>query len=616
MADISFEIYSLQKGTWSLIESMESGQRGAAIERAKALMADANVEAVGAVRDSFDSATGESQERLIYGDAKKDGVPPLNGMPVRPRPPEEEKKKGRSDPGDADEDDQPKRAPARPAPPVSTVTPVTLFFKVVMLLALCGGLAWGMWFVVEAAGGAPSLAGIIGSQALATKVFAISFVIFLALFGPSSISRADFAAAFAADPGYREDPEAASMKKELKSKHKAKKKKETAQAPEEADLMPDQTPTLAQAAETASEAGKEEKEKGKESEEEDNEAGRRMAEARADMLKFFELSVTYLNAHQESSGLKLDTLTTFGCLLFFAGGGEALSRARGINTRYLAGLIEPCVLALGRSSEWGAKFAKRYEEYLLEPGYADMFGAGNDAMASFLGDLDSGAEDEAAAAAPKVPVSPASDDHEDDGDQGDIGIFLVHALESWAKPGARRKGDGMLAVLFTDIVGSTSFTQEHGDEASQRLVNVHNNIVRNAIKNRGGREVKHTGDGILASYPQSGMAVESAAAMLRDAEKHNAASPPELQLHLRIGINAGQPIQEDGDIFGTTVQLAARLCDAAGTDQILVTNVVREMSQGRAVKFRSAGERDMKGVSEPVPVIEAIWRKEEEEEKG
>ncbi|MDP7605131.1 MAG: adenylate/guanylate cyclase domain-containing protein, partial [Alphaproteobacteria bacterium] len=543
---------------------------------------------------------------------KKDSVPPLNGMPVRRRPADEKKKEQRSEP--EDEDEQPKRAPARPSAPANTMTPITLFYKSLMLLALCGGLAWGMWFVVEAAGGAPSLAGIIGSQALATKVFAISFVIFLALFGPSSISRADFAAAFAADPAYREDPEAASMKKELKSKHKAKKRKK-AQAAEEADLMPDQTPTLAQAAETASEAGKEEKEKSQESESEDNAAARSMAEARADMLKFFEFSVTYLNAHQESSGLKLDTLTTFGCLLFFAGGGEALSRARGINTRYLAVLIEPCVLALGRSSEWGAKFAKRYEEYLLEPGYADMFGAGNDAMVSFLGDLDSGAEDEETAAAPKVPVSPSSDDYEDDDDQGDIGIFLVHALESWAKPGARRKGDGMLAVLFTDIVGSTSFTQEHGDEASQRLLNVHNAIVRNAIKNRGGREVKHTGDGILASYPQSGMAVESAAAMLRDADKHNAASPPELQLHLRIGINAGQPIQEDGDIFGTTVQLAARLCDAAGTDQILVTNVVREMSQGRAVKFRSAGERDMKGVSEPVPVIEAIWRKEEEEEK-
>jgi hypothetical protein len=92
LAEISFEIYSLKKGTWSLIESLESGQRGAAIERAKALMADANVEAVGAVSDSFDSATGESQERLIYGDAKKDGVPPLNGMPVRRRPADEKKR--------------------------------------------------------------------------------------------------------------------------------------------------------------------------------------------------------------------------------------------------------------------------------------------------------------------------------------------------------------------------------------------------------------------------------------------------------------------------------------------------------------------------------------------
>ncbi len=613
MAETSFDIYSLKKGTWSLIESMEKGQRAAAIERAKALMADANVEAVGTVRDSYDPNTGESQESLIYGNAKKDGVPPLNGMAVRRRSDDEDKpraKKKADENGDLDE--APKKTSKVPPPAaISTATPLTLVYKFVMLLTLCGGLAWGMWFVIEAAGGAPSLAGIIGSQALATKVFTISFVIFLLLFGPSTISRADFAAAFAAEPAEREDPEASRMKKELKAKHKAKKDKEKAKARDEAALEPDQAPTLAEAAESASEAGKEETEKGKESESEDDEAGQRMAEARADMLKFFELCITHLNAHQESSGIKLDTLTTFGCLLYFAGAGEALSRARGINSRYLSTLIEPCVLALGRSAEWGAKFAQRYEEYLLEPGYADMFGAGSDAMVSFLGDLGGGAEDDAEAAAPKAPVSPASDDYVDEGDEGDIGIFLVHALDSWAKPGSRKKDDGLLAVLFTDIVGSTSFTQEHGDEASQRLVNVHNAIVRNAIKNRGGREVKHTGDGILASYPQAGMAVESAAAMLRDAKKHNS-SNPDLKLHLRIGINAGQPIQEDGDIFGTTVQLAARLCDAAGTDQILVTNVVREMSQGRAVKFRSAGEREMKGVSEPVPVIEAIWRKEKE----
>ena len=508
MAEVNFEIYSLKKGTWSLNARLESGKRGAAIEQAKALMADANVEAVGVVRDSLDSNTGQSQESLTYGDAKKDGVPPLNGMPVRRRPASAGKDKRQ--PRAAADDDMPRAIPARPAAPAGTATPLT----------------------------------------------------------------------------------------------------------------------LAQAAEAASEAGKEEKEKGKKSEEEDNEAARRMAEARADMLKFFELCITYLNAHQQSSGLKLDALTTFGCLLYFAGGGEALSRARGINLRYLAILIEPCVLALGRSGEWGQKFAQSYEEYLLEPGYADMFGAGNDAMASFLGDLDRRAEKEAMEAAleasiseagdgaPPAPaaalVSPASDDYDDDWDGGDdseIGIFLVHALESWAKPSTRRKGDGMIAVLFTDIVGSTSYTQEHGDEASQRLLNVHNAIVRSAIKNRGGREVKHTGDGILASYPQPGMAVESAAAMLREAEKHNIANPG-LALHLRIGINAGQPIQEDGDIFGTTVQLSARLCDAAETDQILVTNVVRDMSQGRAVKFRSVGEREMKGIKEPVPIIEAVWRKE------
>ena len=289
MAEVNFEIYSLKKGTWSLNARLESGKRGAAIEQAKALMADANVEAVGVVRDSLDSNTGQSQESLTYGDAKKDGVPPLNGMPVRRRPASAGKDKRQ--PRAAADDDMPRAIPARPAAPAGTATPLT----------------------------------------------------------------------------------------------------------------------LAQAAEAASEAGKEEKEKGKKSEEEDNEAARRMAEARADMLKFFELCITYLNAHQQSSGLKLDALTTFGCLLYFTGGGEALSRARGINLRYLAILIEPCVLALGRSGEWGQKFAQSYEEYLLEPGYADMFGAGNDAMASFLGDLDRRAEKEAMEAALEASISEAGD---------------------------------------------------------------------------------------------------------------------------------------------------------------------------------------------------------------
>ena len=76
---------------------------------------------------------------------------------------------------------------------------------------------------------------------------------------------------------------------------------------------------------------------------------------------------------------------------------------------------------------------------------------------------------------------------------------------------------------------------------------------------------------------------------------------------MRIGLNAGEPIVEENDLFGTTVQIAARICSLADKDQIFVSNVVKELAAGKSYSFKPLGERTLKGISEPQTVFEVLW---------
>jgi class 3 adenylate cyclase len=140
-------------------------------------------------------------------------------------------------------------------------------------------------------------------------------------------------------------------------------------------------------------------------------------------------------------------------------------------------------------------------------------------------------------------------------------MMMEKALDEW---NTRKTDDqtsaGTIAVMFTDIVGSTNMTQVHGDAAAQEVVRTHNRIVRASLTTYQGREVKHTGDGIMASFANTAQAVEAGIYIQRKVAQDNASGPP-VPLGVKIGINAGEPIVEDDDLFGTTVQLAARIVD-------------------------------------------------------
>lgn len=162
------------------------------------------------------------------------------------------------------------------------------------------------------------------------------------------------------------------------------------------------------------------------------------------------------------------------------------------------------------------------------------------------------------------------------------------------------------AILFTDIVASTHTTNELGDQQALDLVRTHNRIVRGALSTHGGREVKHTGDGIMASFSSVRHAVECAVSIQRavGAQDDRFATP----LQLRIGLSAGEPIAEDQDLFGATVQLAARLCSHAKPNQILVSSVISDLCIGKRLPFIPRGESELKGFPHPVQLFEVPWR--------
>ena len=168
---------------------------------------------------------------------------------------------------------------------------------------------------------------------------------------------------------------------------------------------------------------------------------------------------------------------------------------------------------------------------------------------------------------------------------------------------------GLVTILFTDMASSTALTRRLGDAKAQEVRRSHNDIVRAALAANGGSEIKHTGDGIMASFPTASSAIESAIAIQRGVEAHKQAHP-DSPLAVYIGLNAGEPIAEERDLYGTSVDLAARMCEHAEPGQILASNVVRELAEGKGFLFSDIGEVVPKGFESPVRLYEVRWREQ------
>jgi class 3 adenylate cyclase len=185
---------------------------------------------------------------------------------------------------------------------------------------------------------------------------------------------------------------------------------------------------------------------------------------------------------------------------------------------------------------------------------------------------------------------------------------ILEAIEEFVG-GVQRPGvpatPGLLTILFTDIESSTALTQRLGDTRAQEVLRAHNTIVRDALKACSGSEIKHTGDGIMASFPSASRALECAVAI-----QQAVAALADTPLRVRIGLNAGEPVAEEQDLFGTAVQLARRVCDHADPGQILVSDVVRQLAMGKGFLFSDHGDVGLRGFEDPVRLYEVRWQEE------
>lgn len=161
-------------------------------------------------------------------------------------------------------------------------------------------------------------------------------------------------------------------------------------------------------------------------------------------------------------------------------------------------------------------------------------------------------------------------------------------------------------VLFTDLVAHTEMMSRLGDERGRAVLREHERITREVLKAHDGHEIKTMGDGFMSSFGSVTKAVECAIALQRAfAERNESATEP---LEVRVGLNAGEPIAEEGDLFGATVILASRIAARAGAGEILIPEPVRHLLAGKEFAFSDRGEFVPKGFEDAVRLYEVRWR--------
>jgi class 3 adenylate cyclase len=161
------------------------------------------------------------------------------------------------------------------------------------------------------------------------------------------------------------------------------------------------------------------------------------------------------------------------------------------------------------------------------------------------------------------------------------------------------------AIMFTDMVGSIEMTVQLGDTRAVELLRAHDAIIRRCLEHYRGSEVKHLGDGIMASFDDAPASVACAIEIQEKLVSYNKNS--ETPIHVRIGIHAGEPVEESDDLFGSAVQMAARICDIAQADTILVSREVSDACTNVDLEFAPAGSETLKGFSEPVPLFSPAY---------
>ena len=596
---VSYEVYIKDRsGRWQIHGHFTGAQKKQAEEEAKQIERAKHVSGVKVIREVYNHATNSSDEYVVYETRGQGNLENSNAQ-SRPKanrpaaaqkptaPPPEPTRQTESNGADASSSDEAKAPkPASPKRTSAAESQSILGLALKMMIAFCVAIAIGLATMLVAAKGLEYLPnmGMQISQGFYDKANFMSFTVgFLASVVPMLMALTK------------------------KFKGRARSKPSSGRSPKPARTSPAQrsrtrgasnsTPSSGSRMSAAEMAAELERD-GMASDTDDDTADsvqdqtpdapiddtpdrplvetREMRATREQMKNFISGSMQAI----KRTVPVLDAYHKFGVNLYVAGACDACSEKNALEQRDGRAVLRDCISALGANKNMADTFCKNVDDYILEPKYKDMYGAGRESMDAYLKDEKS------------------------------IMSSVSRAIANWSeKPAANPQGGAgkkLHALMFTDIVNSTAKTQELGDHGAQQMVHIHNQIVRTALINNYGKEVKHMGDGIMAVFPSSASSVEAAIEIQKNMANHNATQ--DLKFQIRIGINAGEAIAEENDLFGSVVQLAARVCAQAGGDETLVSGNVKNTYSGSRAKFVSMGTRQMKGFAEPVEVFQVQSR--------
>jgi len=303
---------------------------------------------------------------------------------------------------------------------------------------------------------------------------------------------------------------------------------------------------------------------------------------RGQLIAFTDAAIASLSAAKP----QLQSFERFGLNLYIAGAAGAVAERAALSDTIKIDLLQKALEHAGTNATMATSFAERLDVSAQRPRFRRLIEAGHAAMTAQLDE------------------------------KGLAGLpALIDLLAQWSDPTARAAETKTVTFLLTDIVGSTALTSKVGNSGAQRVVRAHNAIARAAVKNFRGGEVKHTGDGMLLTFPDPASAARAAIEIQQEATAY-ARDNPDAPLALRLGVHTGQASFEDGEYYGPALPVLNGVCSAAETDAIFVSEEVKAKSEGPAFRFTDMGKQVLKGSQAERQLYKLEWTPKPKVVKG
>jgi len=579
MGQKSYEVQVMQGGRWRIHAQFPQNGHDDAIEEAKTLESLPGIVGIKVVRDVYDDRTGLHKANVVYKhtpEKSKQQAAPSNKYSKY------QNRANANRMAALDEDDDDEGGPKKKSSGLGVIVKMllVLLFSIALSAVVTGLISA---FLPTRLGNFHLIgtlrANIIIGTAIIVFLIAVT-VSFVAFMGRDELEVPEFEI-----EKKRKKKKAKRPKQKLNASDEEVAKKEMARVKrekieQERKAAEDATESLESLEEATAEKQPQEEEPEPEDETQKDEAEddfSRLSPAaqkhKAMLMGFFGEAVRALPPERK----KMDNYNRFGLNLYLAGAVEAMGGELNLDGETSTLILADALQTMGLKEEHADAFARRYEDYLLQDArYMEIFQSGRRSVSDFMGGK-------------KEAVNE-----------------LATSLDEWNKPKAQEDPEKEVVVMFTDIVGSTAMTHEKGNMAAQEVVRAHNRVVRDALAKTGGKEIKHTGDGIMASFKDVTSSLLSTQQMQMMIRMHNEQGPA-LPLKVKIGINAGRVVMEEQDLYGVTVQMAARIVDKAQADQIFVSDTVHGLAQGGQWRFVRRGPFYLKGINGPAYLQELVW---------